>query len=291
MSADKLYKRFSRFISQCANTSLSLVKVLILSKRTMKLPGADTDSCIVLGNGPSLRTSLETHPDFFTKHSLVCVNSFSVTDYFEKLKPRYYVMLDPHYWLGEPTEGVIQTLTCIKERTKWEMNLFVPFRASGTSALKDLCASNDFIRVHYFNYTVFKGFERTAFRFYRKNLAMPQSQNVLVAALFLAINNGFRKIYLTGADHTWHQNLHVNEENILCIKDVHFYEQEEKINYRKFFKDEHKVDTFRMHEILATLAKTFYGYEVMSRYAAYCNAKIYNASDVSFIDSFERIKL
>ena len=46
-----------------------------------------------------------------------------------------------------------------------------------------------------------------------------------------------------------------------------------------------------MHEILTTLGKTFYGYEVMNRYAKSCDAEIYNASEVSFIDSFKRYKL
>jgi hypothetical protein len=46
-----------------------------------------------------------------------------------------------------------------------------------------------------------------------------------------------------------------------------------------------------MDEIFAIWAKTFYGYIAMDSYARSRNASIYNASEVSFIDAFKRVKL
>ena len=120
---------------------------------------------------------------------------------------------------------------------------------------------------------------------------MPQSQNVLVASIFLAMNIEFKKIIIAGADHTWHQNLHLDEQNILYIKDIHFYNNEEKINYRPFNKGLHINETFKIHEIFALWAKAFYGYIALEDYAKYKSCKIYNASEVTFIDAFERLKL
>jgi hypothetical protein len=150
---------------------------------------------------------------------------------------------------------------------------------------------NSNIRISYFNYTVFKGFPSVAYWFCKKNLAMLQSQNVLVAAIFLSINIGFKEIYLVGADHTWHETLFVNDQNRLCIKDAHFYDNKEQINYKPFRIAQNSEQTHRMDEIFAIWAKTFYGYIAMNNYAVYRGAVVYNASEVSFIDAFKRVKI
>ena len=120
---------------------------------------------------------------------------------------------------------------------------------------------------------------------------MPQSQNVLVASTFLAINTGFKEINIVGADHTWHEHLHVDENNVLTNKQFHFYDNEEKITYVPFKKGMHLSETFKVHEIFATWSKTFYGYFVLQNYANSRNCKIYNASEITFIDAFERKKI
>lgn len=290
MSAEKAYKSFGEFISQGANTCISLLKILLRSRFGVQLPVASEQACIVLGNGPSLNQSLEKHPDFFQKHPLICVNSFSITKQYIELKPSYYVMLDPGFWFGG-NELVENTISSILTKTSWPIHLFVPKAAKQSKSFSELRNQNSNITIHYFNYNVFKGFQGIANWFYAKNLAMPQSQNVLVASLFLGINLGFKKIYLVGADHTWHQNLYVNDENILCAKQVHFYENEQTVKYVPFYKGVHTKEVFKMHEILTTWGKTFYGYVALNDYAVYKKCTIYNASEISFIDAFKRIKL
>jgi len=290
MSVEKTYKTTGNFFSQCINTVLSLVKIVLISKFGRKLPKTDAESCIVLGNGPSLKQSFEKHPNFFKQFPLVCVNSFSVTEEFVALKPQYYVILDYSFWKSE-AEVILKSLEALKTKTTWHMDLFVPQLAEKSGRFKVLCEQNKNIRLHYYNYTVFKGFENIAHYFYSKKLAMPQSQNVLVASLFLAINTGFKKIYLVGADHTWHQTLYVNEQNQVCVKHVHFYEKEEKVNFVPFYKGGHTKEVFRMDEILHTWAKVFWGYLMLNNYAQKKGAKILNASEITFIDAFEQIKL
>ncbi len=119
---------------------------------------------------------------------------------------------------------------------------------------------------------------------------MPQSQNVLVASLFAGINIGFKTIHIVGADHTWHENLHVNEYNQLCIKDEHFYDNGTAISYRPFYTNAKRTSTFTMYEIFTTLAKAFLGYTMIKKYADHRGTTIYNASEISFIDAFERKK-
>lgn len=290
MSTERSYKEASGFFNQFFNTCISILKVLIRSDFSSKLPKAESDTCIVLGNGPSLKTSLTKHKDFFTIHPLLCVNNFSTTEEFALLKPKYYVILDYAFWLSEG-KIVLDTVAALESKTTWPIQLFIPKIASSSKRFEDLSNKNKNVHINYFNYTVFSGFPSVAHFFYNKNLAMPQSQNVLVASIFLSMNMGFKKTYIVGADHSWHQTLHLEKNNVLCIKDIHFYENEEKVNYRPFKKGTHLKETFKMYEIFTAWSKVFYGYIALENYSKYKNCRIYNASAITFIDAFEQVNL
>lgn len=286
------YKGVTSFLLQFLNTSLSLIKVIISANFTAnKLPNATSKSCVILGNGPSLTSSLFKYESALNNHSLMCVNNFASTLQFEQLKPSYYVMLDPSYWSTNPTKAVQDCFSNLSNKTNWPLHLLVPTQAKKSANFTNFISSNKNIKIHYFNYIVFKGFSVVAHFFFKNNLATPQCQNILVACLFLSINIGFKNIYLLGADHTWHQNLHINQNNDLCLKDVHFYDNIEQTNYRLFYKDASHTKTFTMHEILTTLSKAFYGYKKIKDYADSRNVAIYNASEISFIDAFTRTEI
>ena len=112
----------------------------------------------------------------------------------------------------------------------------------------------------------------------------------MVAAIFLAINLGYARIYLHGADHSWHEDLVLNEENIVCIKDRHFYDKGE-VALTPWRIGDKNGTTWKMHEILMALSKKFQGYHVLAEYASYRKAKIYNASKKTYIDAFERCQI
>lgn len=289
MSAENSYKETTGFIRQFANTCVSVLKIFIRSKFSNRITSENGQTCIVLGNGPSLKTSFAKHPDSFLEHSLFCVNSFSLSDEYLKFKPQFYVILDYSFWKSDG-EIIHETLNAIKAKTNWPLKLFIPQMAAGSERFKELTKANPNIQLSYFNYTVFKGFQGIAHWFFSKNLAMPQSQNVLVATIFLAINSGFKHIYVVGADHTWHEHLHLDDSNTLNVKQIHFYENEEKVIYTPFKKGVHVKETFKVHEIFATWAKTFYGYIALQNYAHYKKCNIYNASEITFVDAFERKK-
>lgn len=290
MGFEKMYTATTQFASNCLSTGVSVLKVLLTSAYHVKLPKAQQNSCVILGNGPSLNQSLAKHMDVLKKHTLICVNGFALAKEYADLKPRYYVLLDPLLWRDD-SEHIKKIITGIIEATTWEIELLVPQKAKNSATIKRIRQQNPKIKVIYFNYTVFKGFPGIGHFLYKKNLAMPQSQNVLVATLFLGINIHFKNIYIVGADHTWHENLHVNEANQLCLKDVHFYDNENKVNYRLFYRDHQQQDTFRMDEVLHLFSKAFYGYQLIKKYAVLRQVSIYNASEVSFIDAFDRAPL
>lgn len=291
MSVEKTYKGITGFVNQSVNTALSVLKILFQSRFGVQMPKAEGERCIVLANGPSLKTSLEKHPEFFKKHSLICVNTFSVTKEYTELKPRYYVILDPFFWKGS-TEVIQNTLIGIREKTNWPMYLLIPQHSVKSGVFNDLPKTNPNIQLVVFNYTVFKGFQSAAHYFYRKNLAMPQSPNVTIASLFLSANIGYKEIYLVGADHTWHENMHMSEDNVLHTKVNHFYENVTEVKFVPFLKEgDPAKGTQKAHEFFDMWSRTFYGYILVNRYASSQNCSIYNASETSFIDAFNRIRL
>lgn len=285
------YKRITGYIISCVNTLVSFFKIAVQSKYSIALPKADAARCIVLATGPSLKTSFQNYPEQFKTTPLICVNSFAVSEEYVLFKPAYYVILDPFFW-QQQSEVTQKTFTALKQLTTWKLHLFVPQYAFNASVFKDLAATNANIQITPFNYTVFKGLEGVAHWVYAKNLAMPQSMNVVSPALFLGINMGFKEVCLVGADHTWHENLYMSEDNVLHNKVAHFYENEVEVKYVPFYKGSvPERGTRKAHDFFDIWSRTFYSYILIERYAKSRQCTIYNASEQSFIDAFKRKKL
>jgi hypothetical protein len=125
---------------------------------------------------------------------------------------------------------------------------------------------------------------------YRLNLGAPILQNTLIAGIFFALNMGFRKIYIFGADHSWLEETVMRNDNVLCIRQgYHFFDRDDQelVPNRK----SNQGEVFKMHEFLKALSITFEGYIFLEDYALRIGAKVYNASSKSYIDAFERIKI
>jgi hypothetical protein len=286
---ESLYKFFLSFISKGVNTFLSILKILFQSRFDIKLPSAIGQTCIVVANGPSFKQSLERNPTFFREHPLICLNLLCISEEYIQLKPKYYVLLDPAFFSGE-REDILNTFKCLEEKTTWQMDLIIPQLYIKSKNIIKLQERNHCVRIVVFNYTVYNGFDSIGFWFYRKNLAAPQCMNVAVAALFVALNIGYKELFVVGVDHLSHENLHMSSENKLFIKSTHFYRNEQDIKYVPFLKPNSSL-TQKAHEFFHIWSKTFYGYIVLQKYSQYLKCKIFNASETSFIDAFERKKI
>jgi hypothetical protein len=289
-TAKSIYQTTASCIANAVNSAISALKVAVVSKRAPRLKAlrnAVNPKCVVLGSGPSLKQTMALRGRE-ANTSYLAVNTFVFSDNYEHMQPEFYVVLDPGMWLSN-AETPMKTMEMLKEKTVWNMVLLIPYSARKSRFATEL-SKHAFIHVQFVNYVVCKGFPSVMHYFFRKNLAMPQSQNVLVAALFLATNIGFKEIELWGADHDWHKTLFVDEQNVVCVKQIHFYEQEQEVKYLPFFKGLHVKETFRMDEIFLAWAKVFYGYHVVKNYADSCGVTIRNATPGSFVDAFQRMK-
>jgi hypothetical protein len=119
-------------------------------------------------------------------------------------------------------------------------------------------------------------------------LGMPQAQTVIIAALTLMINRNFEQIHLFGADTSWHEEIRLNDQNQLLIKQVHFYDKPKDITHQPVYSDAQRQRTFSMASQFLSLHKVFRGYEVLRDYADHRGVKILNASAKSYIDAFDR---
>jgi hypothetical protein len=244
----------------------------------------------ILGNGPSLKESLEINGALIEKKNCLCVNNFAVTPFYEKIKPQYYLLLDPVYWESGLLDIIIQeresVFSAINKKTHWPLNIFLPghsrkrFDWYGT-------LTNPNISIVFFNATALSGYNNVIHFLYERNYGMPHPQNVLVAAIFLAINMNYKHIYLLGADHSWHEDLALNDENVVCCRDKHFYDKS-IVQLSPWYKGDKAGTTWKMHEILHALALMFVGYHYIKEYACYKGATILNASNISYIDAFKK---
>jgi hypothetical protein len=249
---------------------------------------------VILGNGPSLLPTLSTYLDFFKNKNCICVNDFAASDYFEKIKPGIYVFTDPAYWTRSTSERIRKQLELYRKKmiqnVDWDMTIIMPYAAKKWNYFNDLPQKNNKISICYINTTEINCNKRLRFFLYKKNLAIPPMQNVIVAALFVSINVGIRQSYLVGADHSWHESFFVGNDNILYLKNKRFQDKEEA-HFSPFFQDPGESVPYRMDNLLFALAKMFQGYRELDEYSKKQGAKIYNASTKSYIDAFERLKL
>lgn len=288
---ENFYKKLGLFLKKLTNTCLSILKVIIQSRK-INLPPAARKTCYILGNGPSLNESLKLYSGLLRESELYVVNGFAISEYFLQLKPQNYVFLDQYFthYDGKytPIPTVQQTYECLIATTSWPLNLFVPALTRNNPYWKEVQTANSNIKIHHYNYVIFRGFEPITHWFFSRNLAMPQCQNILGACIFLAINRKHEKVVLLGADHSWHEQLIVDENNTVSTLDKHFYNPGgTEVNLKKRVK---KRDSYGVHIYFASLSKAFYSYWVLQRYAVTRGVTILNASSRTYIDAFERVK-
>ena len=243
-------------------------------------------NCLILGNGPSLINVLNGNYEYLASQNLIVVNGFSISEYYQKIQPSYYIITDPAFWARsfeskELQNKISSILDSILNKTTWSLILYVPH--DGYNVFKDYFFRNTNIQV--VPYATNSYYGPNKFTLYEKGVAMPHAQNVLIASIFIAMNIGYKEIILLGADHNWFENLVVDENNTVCLKDFQFY------NSNTVLKPWIRANgsKYKMYEVLTDLTSMFRGYFDLREYADYKKVLVHNATENSFIDAFERV--
>lgn len=280
------------FLSSLFDSFFSIFKIFLLSRFNTKINihKVKDEEAIILANGPCLTKDLELNFSFISSRKKFCVNFFALSKEYEKIKPEYYVLAAPEFWLiktssyfQEQKENLIDSLT---KNTKWQMLILIPFQAKDSEFVKRV-SKNSFIKFLFYNNTPVEGLESISHLLFKLNLGMPRPHNVLIPSIFLALNLGFNKITILGADHSWHEEIKIDDSNTLTVNHEHFYDGNKvqmpmyKLEGQKYF----------IHDVFRKLHFAFKGYFVLRTYAESIGTKILNASSKSYIDAFERIRI
>jgi len=275
----------------------SLAKVLLLSKwfGALKLKERPVKTrCLIIGNGPSFATTLQLHESSLEQYELVCVNGFVLSEYYVKIKPGFYIINASVFF--QPDEKLSQLyidlrnniFSKLEQDTSWKMNLMVPFMAKKSNAFKMLLQKNKNILPLYFNQTPVEGFSGVSHALFAMKLGIPRPHNVLIPAIMNMIALHFKEISIVGADHSWLAEISVNENNEALVNQKHFYDESTSSPQKM---QDYIARPRRLHEVIHKFYLSFKGYWDIKAYAAAKKVTIYNASEVSMIDAFDRKKL
>ena len=285
-------------IKDVSDDIISIFSVLVQSNffynDLKKLKASDSQEAVVIGNGPSLKDTLKEHLNFFSGKTNICVNDFALSEYFSAIKPDFYIPFDSAYWKKDVSQSLRinneKIFKLLKDKVSWPMTIIMPLSAREWSWFTGLERFNKNIKICYVNWTRIDCSNLLKNFLYSKNLAMPRCANVLINALFLAINMGYKKIFLAGADHSWHEGIFVGEDNVVYRKGEYCY-SEGKTSLESAFKDLEGTQVYKLHELFHLISLTFQGHQEIEEYARFAGAKVYNISKKSYIDAYERLSL
>lgn len=266
-------------------TAASLIKAVLQSRRCTARRETDGGEIIILGNGPSLRDTIDNHSGRLKELELMAVNFAANAPDFEQLRPSRYILADPHFFNGADTDPNVGSLWKKLGTTSWPMRLYVPVKFRRRA--EEMLGNTHRVRISTFNLTPLEGFKAPVHALYRCGAGMPRPRNVLIPAIMCALRAGFRTIYIAGADHSWTRTLDVDDNNCVVSIQPHFYEDSESEKKRV----SHEYKGYRLHQILESLTIAFRSYFAIRDYAASIGAEIINVTPGSFIDAFPRGKL
>lgn len=275
--------RLTGFLSNMSASIASLLKVTLLSKSASRSSDEGKGKqLIILGNGPSLRATIDNDLDTLLSHDLMAVNFAALTDDFLKLRPKYYMLADGHFFNAFHSDPNVKKLWERISNVSWRMTLLIPIRFK--HLVKPLIMNSTSIKLRYFNLTPVEGFKWLKHLLFSIGAGMPRPRNVLIPAIMEGIRLGYDKIVLYGADHSWTKTLDVDKDNFVVSVQPHFYKDNE---------DEHKRvrETYkglRLHDVLGSMTIAFKSYWEIAGYAEKKRVEIINATPDSMIDAFRR---
>ena len=265
-------------------TVISIFSIFFFSKISFKRNLQEAiykkhDHCYIITNGSSFKKVIEEEKEIFDGQDVFTVNLFYESPFFYVIKPSNHIIADSGFWNPSNEDRIISIQKRFKEillTVTWEMKLFVPYE--GLLILKKNIESNKQITLVPYNHTPVKGYNSISHFLYRKNLGMPRPTNVLNAAIFLALNIGYKELYIYGADHSWMKDLFVDEDNNICCYENHFYDATIK---------PYKMPKGSLAEGLKGIVEAFESYRILNVYAKSLGSRIINKTKGSYIDVFD----
>lgn len=269
------------FVDKLIDSVRGFVKIALQSRSVNLSASEKTDTLIILANGPSLNDTIDAHGDLLRTTDTLAVNFAANAPVFRDLKPKYYVLADPHFFSGKAEPNLLDLWRNLAA-ADWGMTLVVPARQAACA--RTLLGSSN-VEIATFNAVGTEGFG--AEWAYAHRLAMPRPRNVLIPSIMIGIWLGYKRIILTGADHSWMKSLSVSDDNEVVSIQHHFYAESGREQQRV----SHEYRGYHLHQIVESMAVAFRSYHQIASFAQHRGVVILNATPGSFIDAFPRTTL
>ena len=272
------------FLDKMVDSFKSIVKMMILSRRHSVSVCTDDGPLVIMGNGPSLSDTIAEYGDILRSKAAMAVNFAANAPEFKELRPKYYILADPHFFVNASDVNVLRLMANLAS-VDWQMRLFLP--AKFVAQLPVEVSGNRYIKVERFNAVGAEGWNWLENIAYSSGFGMPRPRNVLIPALMVGMLMDYKEIYIVGADHSWTRTLSVNDNNEVVSVQPHFYKEDDR-ELKRIRTDYLK---YPLHTILYSFYVAFRSYFSIRRYADSRGVSIYNSTPESFIDAFERRSL
>ena len=233
--------------------------------------------CLILGNGPSLKESIKNIDQSMDSLDVFVVNAFNKSNDFKTIKPNNYCILDSGYLNLSLTRvdlnnNILQTINDLNN-IDWNMKLYLPLSHTGSYFEKNINSS--FIQIIHFSNYPFKSLLR--FYFVKSGLGIIGGKNVINACLSIAITKKYKDIYLAGIDHSWLDEVLVDEIGTHKIE-RHSYDDETKKVYHK------KIE---LGLGLISLGKLLIDYHDIKKYSVFMKTNIFHLDKKSYVNAFK----
>lgn len=243
---------------------------------------------IIIANGPSLNQKMSEVKIKAKKNSIMAMNYMALSSDFYELKPLYYCLADPMFFVDtHRKKEALNLLKTLDNNVTWNLNLYVPFNFF-TKQKQFFKFNNKNINIVAINNCKYGGFESSRNYFYKLGYSCPEIYSVIIMAIYIGVKSKFSSIFLYGVDHTFFEGLHVNSFNELCSVYKHFDSSEVKM--KKIIRID-SGETWKISDYIKEKGLLFKSHDLLKDFANYMNVSIINCTESSLIDSYEREKL
>lgn len=271
----------------------AIIKIVLVSNWRPNIPKPNAEKLIILANAPTLNDNLDRIINDFGQDEIMVCNFFYKHPRFQELKPKYYTIVDPSFQFInlERAPQIKDFYLDLFAIVDWKMNLFLPqmYKKRIKKIIAELNLENRNINIVWYNSINFNGNTKFIFYLFSKKLGIPSPANVAIPCLMLGITMNFKKIGILGIELKYHENIAVSEKNEFLIKEVRFYEDEEKITYKPIYFGHTTNDKMDVSDFFDMEYRIFQSLKKVRKFADSKKVKILNYSKGSFIDQFEKV--
>lgn len=278
---------FSNFLSELIFFSIFNIlkfKSIIIPKSKCSSKALFNKKVFIIGAGPSLNQDLNKIKLIPDEDEIFVSNWFALTELWEELKPRNYIIADPGLWNDDYDGTHFQTkklnLYKVLFQVKWNLNLYIP--DTSLKFIKPILKNNSNI-----NFIVFP--TRSSYQENIKSrstliysrIVPPKICNGILVAIWISIMSKSKSIFLYGVDSDGFRKIETDQKtNEVRTGLLHFYD-------KKYIPEKKKKSKLLYQRFEQTYIM-FREYKVISMVAKSIGIKIINLSSYSMLDNFER---